>query len=60
MTALFTVVLLLGLHSTFDAPHVQVEPAPIEPSVTVSAFASGTASVSIASSWWDTSFDWKR
>jgi hypothetical protein len=42
-TALFTVVLLLALsHGAFDAPHVHVEPAPTEPTVTVMVAASGT------------------
>ena len=41
-TTLFTVVLLLGLHGTFDTPHVHVEPAPLVPTVMMMVAASGT------------------
>jgi hypothetical protein len=43
-TALFAVVLLLGMtHAEFDAPHLHLEPAPIEPT-TVVTVATNTAS----------------
>lgn len=42
-TALFTVILLLALsHADFDAPHLHVEPAPLEPTVAVMLGATGT------------------
>jgi len=44
-TALFTVVLLLGLsHGAFDAPHLHVEPVPLEPTATLMVAATNTAS----------------
>jgi hypothetical protein len=43
VTALLTVVLLMGLsHADFDAPHLHVDPAPMEPTATVMVAASGT------------------
>ena len=43
-TALFAVVLLLGMtHAEFDAPHLHIEPAPIQPT-TITVAATNTAS----------------
>jgi hypothetical protein len=51
-TALFTVGLLLGLsHADFDAPHLHVEPAPIEPTATVMVAATNTASGTMMYHW---------
>ena len=57
-TALFTIVMLLALsHGAFDAPHLHVEPAPIEPSVNVAWMASGnTTSATVTSGWFGQSF----
>jgi hypothetical protein len=44
-TALFAVVLLLGMaHAEFDAPHVHIEPTPIQPTTVVTLAATNTAS----------------
>jgi len=46
VTALFAVVLVLGMtHAEFDAPHLHVEPAPVQPTTVVTMAASSTASV---------------
>jgi hypothetical protein len=51
-TALFTVVLLLGVsHRTFDAPHLHVETAPMEPTATVMVAATNTASGMMTNHW---------
>jgi hypothetical protein len=52
VTALFTVVLLLALsHGKFDAPHLHVEPAPMEPIATLSVAATNTASGMMMNHW---------
>jgi hypothetical protein len=43
-TALFAVVLLLGTHAAFDAPHLHIEPTPIQPTTVVAIAATNTAS----------------
>jgi hypothetical protein len=44
-TALFAVVLLLGMtHVEFDAPHLHIEPAIIQPTTVVTIAATSTAS----------------
>jgi len=49
-TALFTVVLLLGMtHAEFDVPHLHIEPVPIQPTTVAMVAATGTASVSMSS-----------
>jgi hypothetical protein len=49
-TALFTVILLLGMtHAEFDAPHMHIEPVPIQPTTVSMIAATGTASVSMIS-----------
>jgi hypothetical protein len=47
-TALFTVVLLLGLsHAEFDGEHLQVEPVSVEPTTVVAIAASGTSAAMV-------------
>jgi hypothetical protein len=59
--ALFAVLLILGAANPFDAPHLHVEPAPIEPSVSSVSMYTNTTShdMPMINVSWDTAWDKK-
>jgi hypothetical protein len=43
-TSLFAFILLLGMTRTFDAPHLHIESAPVQPTMIVTMAATSTVS----------------